>query len=141
MDQYGTWTHSYKPDFQEEPVPMPNFEDMVDVQDPYTWQAKLESNLAYKAGSTGCLTVLQNGLIHPAYNDSCDVPEGGMCEYRGRLTCQFLVRFHLLFNNLYLQLFSLLYKAWKAVPVSVYIPKLHNQWNPHGYHLYFLLLS
>ena len=82
MNQFLMWSHSYKPDFQEEPLEMPGFGDMVDVKDSYTWADTMAMDTYDQSGSTACLAVTQSGLIQTMFNSSCDQSQGGLCEYR-----------------------------------------------------------
>ena len=95
MNRFTSWSHAYQPEHQVEPIPMAKFESMVDVKVGGTssWKTRLESSSIIKRGWEGCLTIAQNGLITPKYNESCEQPQFGMCEYRGVCFLNYLILF------------------------------------------------
>lgn len=107
---------------------MASYTDMVDVEDAYTWEGRVQAETSAKTGSTGCLTLHQNGLIHTMYNESCEVPQAGLCEHRGK------TNFHQdqnvqFFIVLYKLKSSLLHNTWAAVSIPIQVQEFHKYWD------------
>jgi hypothetical protein len=79
----GPWT-AYDPSQQNDPYPVANVSELVDMRTiSENWLNVVVNEADFIANSSGCLSLGVNGVLDMVYNGSCNNVLAPACEYRG----------------------------------------------------------